>query len=114
MTKKEFNSRIEQIMISTNRTKKMYKRLNQGQLTNAYIMIVNGYTYKEVKKSCLYMGIKTYYALFKLMNEWQRKEINNIIPYIERRYWQTEEEMIIPNYTYEGLSDVEKLIYNEL
>lgn len=33
---------------------------------------------------------------------------------IEKRYWKDESEMIIPNYTFNDLSESEKLIFNEL
>ena len=56
-------------------------------------------------KTCKYLTWRTH----KKIDEHRVKSIN-----IERRYYQTEDEMIIPDYKAEDLTGVEKLIFDRL
>jgi hypothetical protein len=114
MTKEEFDKKIKELVKKSNFNRKPYRFVNENMLNNAYIMITQGYRFKDLKQQYNNFTIRIYYALFNLMIEWQHEQPKVHIQYVKQPYWQTEDEMIIPNYTFEGLSIVEQEIYKGL
>ena len=49
-----------------------------------------------------------------LNNHFNLRKVGHKAEPNRKRYWQSEEEMIIPEYTFNDLSESEKLIFNEL
>ena len=108
------DERIRELVIIANKNRRINRRVNEHQLNLAYTMIKEGYKLKAIMNAYPNVTQHLYNELFKLITLMQREGKRTYIMQSKQPYWQTEDEMIIPNYTFEGLSIVEQEIYKAL
>jgi hypothetical protein len=83
-----------------------------------YRFMILGYSRNEINSFISYHVTpslyRRLYGFIAFKSAQENNKIQDKIETIEKRYWKDEQEMIIPEYTFNDLSESEKLIFNEL
>lgn len=112
MLRDERNKHLARIANRVNQARKPNRRISQKRMIQLYLDIKNGVAMNELNDRYP-MSYKLYSILVKFIMQNNRQDRDNGANE-ERRYWQTEDEMLIPEYKADDLIGEELEIFSKL